>query len=94
MRRSRYWYAALPVMMAVLLAASAMTSSAGASTVGGTYRVTTTADTNDGRCGKRCSVRDAILAANAHLGADIVRIPAGIYTRSIPGAKELRWRDR
>ena len=50
--------------------------------------VTTTADVNDGRCGARCSLRDAILAANAHPGADLVRVPAGTYTLRIPGINE------
>jgi CSLREA domain-containing protein len=60
----------------------------GASTAGETYLVTTTADTNDGRCDAQCSVREAILAANAHPGADTVRIPAGVYTLTIQGVNE------
>lgn len=53
-----------------------------------TFTVTKTADTNDGTCDADCSLREAIGAANALPGTDIVTIPAGIYTLSIAGAGE------
>ncbi len=82
----------LPIAMAAMLAVSfvlpAPGAAAAASAGGVTYVVTTTVDTNDGRCDTQCSVREAILAANAHPGADTVRIPAGTYDLGIPGAGE------
>src|ERR1700712_247056 len=98
MRRGRNWsrtlrHSTLPFAVAVLMSASPILATAAASTVNAsaarvTYMVTTIADTNDGRCDAQCSVREAILAANAHPGADTVRIPAGIYKLSIPGVNE------
>ena len=44
------------------------------------YTVTTTADTGDGTCDGTCSLRDAVLAANATVGIhDNISIPAGTY---------------
>jgi CSLREA domain-containing protein len=43
-----------------------------------TYQVTKTADTADGACDADCSLREAVLAANATPGA--VLVPAGTYT--------------
>ncbi len=37
-----------------------------------TYVVTKTADTNDGSCNSDCSLREAVVAANTNVGADIV----------------------
>jgi uncharacterized repeat protein (TIGR01451 family)/CSLREA domain-containing protein len=51
------------------------------------YTVTTTADTNDGACDGQCSLREAVIAANANPGATIV-IPAGTYTFTRSGANE------
>jgi CSLREA domain-containing protein len=58
-----------------------------------TFVVTTTADAvdtdpGDGVCaieGGGCSLRAAILEANALPGADLITLPAGVYTLSIPG---------
>jgi len=38
-----------------------------------TFTVTKTADTNDGACTADCSLREAIVAANAAAGADSFR---------------------
>ena len=38
-----------------------------------TFTVTKTADTNDGACDADCSLREAIIAANAAVGADVIR---------------------
>ena len=52
------------------------------------FTVTKTADTNDGTCDSDCSLREAIIAANANPGADTITLPAGTYTLSIAGAGE------
>lgn len=44
-----------------------------------TFTVTKTADTNDGTCDGDCSLREAVLAANAAGGADAITVPAGTY---------------
>ena len=53
-----------------------------------TFTVTKTADTADAVCDADCSLREAIIAANALSGADIVTLPAGTYTLTIPGTGE------
>src|SRR3989338_1764620 len=53
-----------------------------------TFTVSKIADTNDGVCGADCSLREAIGAANALPGADVITLPAGTYTLSIVGAGE------
>src|SRR3989344_6403271 len=53
-----------------------------------TFTVTKTADTNDGVCDADCSLREAIGAANALPGADVITLPAGTYTLSIAGTGE------
>jgi CSLREA domain-containing protein len=52
------------------------------------YIVRNTADSNDGTCDGHCSLREAIVAANAHPGYDYVTVPAGTYVLTIPGAYE------
>jgi CSLREA domain-containing protein len=43
--------------------------------------VTKTADTNDGAClPGNCSLRDAVIAANANPAADVIHVPAGHFT--------------
>ena len=45
------------------------------------FTVTKTADTNDGSCAPgNCSLRDAVIAANAAAGADTINVPAGHFT--------------
>jgi CSLREA domain-containing protein len=46
------------------------------------FTVTKTADTNDGTCDADCSLREAIIAANAAAGADVITLPAGTYILS------------
>ena len=53
-----------------------------------TLTVTKTADTADGNCDADCSLREAILAANASPGADTIHLPNGTYTLSIVGGDE------
>lgn len=49
--------------------------------------VTKQEDTNDGRCDADCSLREAVIEANAHPGTVII-IPPGTYTLTIAGAGE------
>lgn len=54
-----------------------------------TFVVTTTADGNHGACTvSLCTLRDAIIAANASAGQDTITLPAGTYTLTIAGANE------
>ena len=53
-----------------------------------TYTVTKADDTADGTCDSDCSLREAIIAANANLGANTITLPAGLYTLTIGGADE------
>jgi CSLREA domain-containing protein len=51
--------------------------------------VTKTADTNDGVCSAAdCSLREAVIMTNTCAGQQEIRIPAGVYTLTIPGAGE------
>src|SRR5262245_10185516 len=65
----------------VLLALAASTSAARAAV----YIPTKTADTADGTCDSDCSLREAVLAANAHSGDDVILLHAGTYVLSIGG---------
>ena len=56
--------------------------------LGATFTVTKTADTNDGTCDADCSLREAIIAANANAGADTVVVPAGTYVLMLLGSGE------
>ena len=50
--------------------------------------VTKSADTNDGRCDADCSLREAVLAANAASGPDVIRVPTGLYDLTLRGKGE------
>jgi len=52
------------------------------------FNVTKTSDTADGKCDADCSLREAIIAANASPGEDIVILPTGTYTLNIAGTDE------
>ncbi len=54
-----------------------------------TLTVTKTEDTNDGRCSRSdCSLREAVIAANANPGPDVIVVPRGTYLLSIAGTDE------
>src|SRR5262245_16304137 len=54
-----------------------------------TYTVTKNADTNDGACSvSDCSLREAIIAANAAPGPDTILLPSATYSLTITGADE------
>lgn len=51
--------------------------------------VTKTADTNDGSCGALdCSLREAVIAANATVDAEVIVLPAGTYPLTLYGPGE------
>jgi CSLREA domain-containing protein len=52
------------------------------------FIVTKTADTLDGACDTDCSLREAVTAANARKGLDVVRAGPGTYTLTRTGARE------
>lgn len=52
------------------------------------FTVTKTADTFDGRCDQDCSLREAVAAANAASGPDVIVLPSGVYTLTRTGANE------
>ena len=53
-----------------------------------TFNVTKATDSADGACDADCSLREAIIAANASAGADDVVVPAGTYVLELVGASE------
>ncbi len=60
------------IVGAVFLLALALVASQGAVQAQTTFTVTKTADTNDGLCDADCSLREAIVAANALAGTDTI----------------------
>ena len=62
------------------------------------FVVTKTEDTADGACDADCSLREAIIAANADPGHDTITLGPGVYTLSRLGRNEDRgqgiWRFR
>ena len=70
---------------AVLLALAASTSVASAAV----YIPTKTADTADGACNADCSLREAVLAANANPGDDVILLRPGVYVLSLAGNENL-----
>src|SRR5439155_13257839 len=77
------------VALAALLASDG-TLSAASFTVNSTIDAVD-ANPGDGICddgGGRCTLRAAIMEANALPGVDMIVLPAGTYTLSIPGAGE------
>ncbi|MES2819417.1 MAG: choice-of-anchor Q domain-containing protein [Pseudomonadota bacterium] len=57
--------------------------------------VTTGEDQFDGVCAVHCSLRDAVVVANARPGPDRILLGAGAYTLSLPAPSgETRWGDQ
>src|SRR5881397_558647 len=80
-------YLPLVVVAALVLVISTFGGSSHAY-AGTTFAVTKTQDIADGSCDSDCSLREAVIAANASLGHDSISVPAGIYTLGISGASE------
>src|SRR4051794_31162999 len=85
----------LPGFVFAVMAMIAMTAFA-SNVSAATFLVTTTADTQDAAAGNgvcadsggACSLRAAISEANALPGDDVITLPAGMYTLSLPAANE------
>jgi CSLREA domain-containing protein len=85
--------AVLALLATTLVLIAGPVSPAGAAT---TFTVNTTADTTDadtgnGVCadaGGMCSLRAAVMQANATAGADTIVLPAGTYTLALAGAED------
>ncbi len=85
----------LPAMLrhrtvAALIAAAVVTPLAAPGARADVFTVTTTADTSSGGCTEAdCSLREAVVAANAVPAADTIVIPAGTYTLGGTGGEDL-----
>lgn len=53
-----------------------------------TFKVTRKADTNDGVCNAHCSLREAVVAANATPERDVIVLPKGRFTLSRNGTDD------
>jgi CSLREA domain-containing protein len=73
-------------VLALVLASIAAAPSA--SSGGNQITVTKTADTNDGTCDIDCSLREAIIWANAMADIYVIHVPAGTYVLDLIGAGE------
>ena len=74
-------YGALPTLIAFVIAFSSAGNAA-------TFLVSKTADTNDGTCDADCSLREAVIAANAAAGADTIVLPTGTFLLTLPDTDE------
>ncbi|MEX2196802.1 MAG: choice-of-anchor Q domain-containing protein [Thermoleophilaceae bacterium] len=72
----------------VLIAAVAAALLAPAAAHGATFTVTKQTDTADGACDADCSLREAVIAANATTNHDVIVLPAGAHTLTIDGPGE------
>jgi CSLREA domain-containing protein/uncharacterized repeat protein (TIGR01451 family) len=71
---------AVPLLAVTVLGMLASTGAANAAS----FTVTTTNDSNDGACtASLCSLRDAVVAADAAGGASTITVPAGTYKLTI-----------
>jgi CSLREA domain-containing protein len=77
------------VALLTIVALAVIWLSEGGPTLATTYTVTKTADTADGACDSDCSLREAIIAANANTStADTISIPPGFFTLTRGGINE------
>jgi CSLREA domain-containing protein len=82
--RSKWWLLLLLVSLLLLFSACTPTPNCVVN-----YTVTKEEDTNDGVCSSLdCSLREAVLNANAFPGPHTITLPAGGYTLTIPGINE------
>lgn len=74
--------------LCVLLAACASVGAVLPDASAGVYTVTVTADSADGSCDTHCSLREAVIAANADPDPDTVVVPGGLYVLTLYGPGE------
>ncbi|MBK8782302.1 MAG: CSLREA domain-containing protein [Anaerolineales bacterium] len=72
--KTQWLYKVSAALMIVMLAVTALPVTPA---YAATFTVTKTTDTNDGVCNADCSLREAIAAANAAAGADIITLTSG-----------------
>ena len=70
------------------MALAVVTSGTSAVVSANTLTVTKIGDSRDGACDTDCSLREALMAANAQPGADTIVIPAGTYVLQRAGDEE------
>ena len=79
----------VPSSRSLLASLAVLLATTGSPTLAATFHVTKTADTNDGACAPTdCSLREAVIAANALVGPDTILLPAGTYELTIVGPDE------
>jgi CSLREA domain-containing protein len=78
----------LSEITALLALAAATLLTAAAPAHAAVYTVTKTADSADGACDTDCSLREAVLAADAQAGPDFILLGPGTYGLSLAGAGE------
>ncbi len=95
MRRVTWWWGGMFVVLLVVAGASVRDASVAAADPV-TFSVNSTADAVDDNPGNgvchtaagECTLRAAIMEANAIAGTKVITLPAGTYTLTIPGANE------
>jgi CSLREA domain-containing protein len=84
--RKRLWPTLLALSLAAALLALAGLALDRNSAQAAGYTVTVDEDANDGACDAHCSLREAIIAANATADMDTVYLPAGVYSLILTGS--------
>jgi CSLREA domain-containing protein len=74
--------------LAPLLATAALALGAIAPARAAVFVVTKTIDTADGDCDADCSLREAVVAANAHAGEDVILLGAELYVLTLAGSED------
>ncbi|MCC6766489.1 MAG: right-handed parallel beta-helix repeat-containing protein [Deltaproteobacteria bacterium] len=78
-----------PILRSLPLAAVLVTGLIAPGAGAATFTVTKIADGADGACDADCSLRDAVIAANAAPDADTILLPAGTYVLGGAGFEDL-----
>lgn len=75
-----------PLVVAAMVLTALVATPASAAPM--TFNVTTVDDDADGTCDADCTLREAVIAANANPGQDTIVLPAGTYALTIAGDGE------
>jgi len=84
----RYTFAAGLTIILALVAVALSVGGSPKPAAAANFAVTKTADTADGTCDSDCSLREAVIAANASAGLDFISLPSGTYSLTIVGGGE------